>query len=244
MAMNNRLLRPRDSGFSPKSIAGLQIWLDASDASSLTLNGSTVSQWRDKSGNGFHASQATANNQPTYTSSAVYGRPALSFDGSNDSMRISASLDATHSAFFVVKMNLRKIAGILGGSLNDDLIYLDGNTFSGTKYGACGIGFAVYGGGTITTGVYEIVSAVLSGSTLPSNLSMWTNGTGGPVTVATAGAAPAARMTANLHLGSSAGSHWLNGFIAEAIVYDVALAASQRQAVEKYLGTKYGISVA
>jgi hypothetical protein len=49
--------------------ASLALWLDAADASTITLNGSTVSQWNDKSGNARHATQATAASQPTYVSS-------------------------------------------------------------------------------------------------------------------------------------------------------------------------------
>jgi hypothetical protein len=32
MPMNPRLLRPRASGFDPRSISGLALWLDAADA--------------------------------------------------------------------------------------------------------------------------------------------------------------------------------------------------------------------
>lgn len=246
MAMSPRLLRPRNA-FSPRSISGLQLWLDASDAASVTLNGSTVSQWSDKSGGNRHATQGTANNQPTYTTNAVNGRPALSFDGTNDSFRSTAALGSSHSVFAVVKMNVRKIAGIVAGGNADqaDLIYGDGSSaFSGTRYGAFGVARAVYGGGTITTSVYQVVTAVLSGGTLPSNLSMWTNGTGGVVTTVTAGTAPNAKLDASIYIGTSAGNHFLNGDIAELIFYTSALSTSNRQRVERYLGTKYGITVA
>lgn len=42
------------------------LWLDAADASTITLNNLTVSQWNDKSGNARHVSQATAANQPVW----------------------------------------------------------------------------------------------------------------------------------------------------------------------------------
>ena len=84
MAMNQKLLRPGASGFNPKSIAGLSLWLDASDSSTITLNGATaVSEWRDKSGNGYAVSQATANNQPALTGT-IRGRACIDFDGAND----------------------------------------------------------------------------------------------------------------------------------------------------------------
>jgi hypothetical protein len=42
------------------------VWLDAADASTITLNGATVSQWNDKSGNARNAVQATTAYQPLY----------------------------------------------------------------------------------------------------------------------------------------------------------------------------------
>jgi hypothetical protein len=61
----------------------LALWLDAADASTITLNGSTVSQWRDKSGNARHVSQATAANQPTLTAFGLNGKPVVTFDGAD-----------------------------------------------------------------------------------------------------------------------------------------------------------------
>ncbi len=46
------------------SLIQTALWLDAADTNTITLNGSTVSQWNDKSGNGRNAVQATASNQP------------------------------------------------------------------------------------------------------------------------------------------------------------------------------------
>ena len=42
------------------------LWLDAASSDTITINGSNVSQWDDKSGNGAHAVQATAGEQPTH----------------------------------------------------------------------------------------------------------------------------------------------------------------------------------
>jgi hypothetical protein len=81
--MSPRLLRPVASGFNPKSIAGLQAWFDASVLSSMTFNSTTVSQWNDLSGNGYHATQSTALLQPTYTATGMNGKPALDFLDTN-----------------------------------------------------------------------------------------------------------------------------------------------------------------
>lgn len=72
MAMNNRLLRPRASGgFLPSTISGLEIWLDASKASSVTLNGSNVSEWRDRrASSSAKVAQTVAAQQPTWSAAS------------------------------------------------------------------------------------------------------------------------------------------------------------------------------
>lgn len=59
--------------------SALALWLDADDASTITLNGSTVSQWRDKSVNARHVSHATASVQPAYLTNHLNGRAGIDF---------------------------------------------------------------------------------------------------------------------------------------------------------------------
>jgi hypothetical protein len=207
-----------------------------------------VSEWRDKSGNGRNFSQSTGNNQPTVTTNAQNSRNTFGFDGTNDTMTGPAgfSLTSTHTVVAVVRPDVRKIAGLLSGSITQsNLIYGDGSaSFSGTKFGAFGVGRAVYGGGTITTGAFQLFSAVMSGGTLPADLSMFTNGAGGAVSTETAGTAPGAAMTANLLLGTTQGSQFWDGDIAEVAIWDRALSSAERATAERGLGKKWGITVA
>ena len=57
--------------------ADLALWLDAEDTSTITLNGTTVAQWNDKSGNNYHMSQATGALQPRYVAAGMNGKPTL-----------------------------------------------------------------------------------------------------------------------------------------------------------------------
>jgi hypothetical protein len=75
----------------PTSIADLKAWFDGSDSASMILSGSSVSQWNDKSGNGFNAAQATAANKPTLVSSVLNGKSIVRFDGSNDFLSFGSS---------------------------------------------------------------------------------------------------------------------------------------------------------
>lgn len=90
MPMNPRLMRPlarRQApapAFSPLSLTGLKLWLDATDSSSITLNGGNVSEWADKSPEGNDATQGVAAEQPLYQSNSINGLSAVVFDGSDD----------------------------------------------------------------------------------------------------------------------------------------------------------------
>jgi hypothetical protein len=60
----------------------LAIWFDAADLSTITY-GTGVSQWRDKSGFGRNAAQATGTNQPTWNASLQRGYPSIFFAGAS-----------------------------------------------------------------------------------------------------------------------------------------------------------------
>lgn len=66
------------------------LWLDAADASTITLNGSTVSQWNDKSGNARNAVQAIAAYQPLYSATAINNKPAVVTDGVDDALFVNS----------------------------------------------------------------------------------------------------------------------------------------------------------
>lgn len=73
----------------PDDVGTLLLWLDADDSSTISI-GVGVAQWDDKSGQGNHLVQAVTTEQPTILSSAINGRDAISFDGINDSLRVSS----------------------------------------------------------------------------------------------------------------------------------------------------------
>jgi hypothetical protein len=82
--------------FAPTDIAGLQLWLDASDATSVTLDGSNnVEQWNDKSGNVRHATQATALLRPAYISAAKNGLNAIRHTAAGTLRLVTANQNAT-----------------------------------------------------------------------------------------------------------------------------------------------------
>ena len=89
--MNPRLLRPLASGFNPRSIAGLVGWWDFSDASTLgptasgtgtVSNNGPIKYVEDKSGAGAAMLQTGSDSAaPTYLAAAQYGLGVAGFDG-------------------------------------------------------------------------------------------------------------------------------------------------------------------
>ena len=159
-------------------IAGLQLWLDADDSDTITLNGSTVSQWNDKSGNDYHVSQGTASNQPTYTASALNSKSVVRFDGAGDRLFNTTAQPVSGSSnrtiFIVFSCN--------SASPNDYSLYF------GSPNGGYGeifaisqeIGVRVNQGNRIfnqsnNDGSHSFVTFIQNGTNI-SNVDAWKNG--------------------------------------------------------------------
>ena len=76
--------------FDPKTIAGLQLWLDGDDATTLfdettggalVAAGGAVARWEDKSGSNRHATQDTFGRRPNRQDNVQATRRVLRFDG-------------------------------------------------------------------------------------------------------------------------------------------------------------------
>ncbi|MFU2325562.1 family 16 glycosylhydrolase [Pseudomonas sp. NFX98] len=63
---------------------GLVLWLDAADASTMTLNAQNfVQQWKDKSGKSNHATVDDGASQPQRMANALNGHPVIRFSGAS-----------------------------------------------------------------------------------------------------------------------------------------------------------------
>lgn len=238
MPMNPRLLRPRASGFSPKNISGLAVWLDATDTSTLTFNSTSVSQWADKSGNGRNATQATALNQPT--TGTINGKQAIAFDGTSDHLSLgdlSAAFPSAATAFYVVT----KSEGANQGS------YMAASTSNNA-------GWWRFGGGSSYLGIFRNnrlgatainldannvnCVGVLSSS---STYDVYLQGT--RILTTTADFAGGTNHLIGAGMDSSSNLYYIQGRIGEVIYYNRALSAADIATVYKYLSKKWGFTL-
>lgn len=81
VADNFTLTGGEPSGPWTPSVIRTELWLDASDASTITASSGAVSEWRDKSGNGYHVSNGgVTSTKPTVLPSELNGLDTLRFE--------------------------------------------------------------------------------------------------------------------------------------------------------------------
>ena len=91
---------PTASAFTPLAVPGCALWLDGADQTSMTLNQSTLTNWRDKSGNGYMAlSFSNAVSPPTWASNVQNGRGVVQYAVGNGSFVSSFTITPAMTVF-------------------------------------------------------------------------------------------------------------------------------------------------
>lgn len=81
----SHIINPFQVNWTPAQLgSGLKAWYDAADLDTIVASAGAVSEWKDKSGNGFHLTQGSASLQPKTGTRSLGGRNVMDFDGSDD----------------------------------------------------------------------------------------------------------------------------------------------------------------
>ena len=232
--------------------ASLALWLDADDAGTITLNGSTVSQWNDKSGNGRNISQAAASQQPTWNATGLNSKPTLVFDGSNDMLlNQNAGSVGVENITLVAVMRYVSAAG-------QDLPMGVGQTgaFRAVRSlfrssGGTTQGFATWASdaagsslSTDTGGTHHIFEAVMANS---NSVNLYRDGvidTGAPRALSSSPALPVTfnGFSIGSLQGNAVGNYYSNIEVSEALVLYTDVSNADRQKLEGYLAHKWGLT--
>lgn len=236
-----KLLRPFGRPFSPLDVSGCALWLDAADQSTVTLSGTNVTQWNDKSGAGTNATAGTST-YPVYQSTGgPNSMPIITLRGSNDYFTVSNNFSPAQypDLCYLIAMRIATTQpGTSGGILS---------THNGTTYArSLGIGDTgnylqqgVFGNAYNVVGGNVTESWMLAGLQYYSNTAtaatMYQNGT------ATTGYAPSTGSnTAGFKIGAYTASVLnANVDVGEILVYGASLTLAQRQLLEGYLANKW-----
>lgn len=230
-------------------VSGYSLWLDGADDSSFTYSsGTLVSQWSDKSGNSRHFTQATTANQPNRISTIRQNNyPVVQFwQGGADTARW-----------------LEKTSYDWAGSDNTVFIVMKGNTATGSYQSAfaaktsSGLSYAITGASTYQYAIFKNGVAPYAYNLIPTvgtaDVAVWKSGAiaGGSVTTAFYKNGTAASSTQTItglststtaQVGANNTAESLYGYICEVLVYPSQLSDGDRNSVEAYLKSKWGIS--
>jgi len=234
--------------------SGLKVHLDAGVG--VTSSGGSVSQWSDQSGNSNHVYQATAANQPALFASVINGLPVVRFDGNlasggvNADFMLSTNTLAsmiTNNAYttFTVFKPTTVFRNTSPGYTND-VVFGDSHGYvalalrkPGTLPAASlyAYNFSSTDDQAIvatTTGQFYIATTRLASGVLSLDV------LGGPSATVASGTTATTGV-----LGLSSGYVFnqtiFRGDIAELLIYNRALNATERADVQLYLNEKYGL---
>jgi hypothetical protein len=226
---------------APTDISGCVLWLDGADSSaaSMTLNGSLVETWKDKSGAGNNAT-ATGTARPTLTGSGLNGKSVLTFDGSANAMQIAANAAFnTNDVTYIVVFKQ--------GAAANKGVYTKLNASAGTN----GFGLVVRsdpqiwllqknagGAQVLTSSANPTTQARIYSVTSSSSATGYLDGLSSATSASTADHSLVQRVM----VGSRDSSEYLNGYIAEVIHYNRVLTRTELAQVEALLATKWGVS--
>lgn len=217
---------PAPSGFNPMSLGNLSLWLDANYG--VTLNGSNVSQWDDRSGNGNNFIQASASNQPLFVSNGINtSLPIITFDGVNDVMSLAIGLTVSNITFYIVyKRNVDSQQFVI--AFNASIYpYIQ-------KPGEFQMGNNAFGTGGMITGDWYITNGV--GNSDGSLVKGYSNNTQIGSTIS----GSSFNYLTMQSLGSS-DFGLIDGSIAELLVFDEVHDDTKRNQMHEYLNDKYSI---
>ena len=96
---NIATMTPFFTGFTPRQIPGLALWLDSTDSSTISFSsGSNISQWRDKSGSSNHFSLTSG----TTTTVVDNGKTVVNFPSGAIMSSANQITFTTSSGFYIV----------------------------------------------------------------------------------------------------------------------------------------------
>ena len=229
----------RAKQFDPRTLGNMSLWLDAADASTITLNGSGVSQWNDKSGNGRNATQSTAAIQPTYTTNNLNGRPTLRAVGDKNMVVSGWTYANTNTSVFVFRGSALNQGIAQRGTLNDGpRSALQGSptvTLRTTIHGSSAT--QITAEAPYTLNQWAIGASIITSSTIAT----YSNGT------FSAAASYSPGLSGNLGLVlfalNTSNLYAINGGIAEFMAWDRSLSEAEVTRVARYLSKKWGIAI-
>lgn len=228
-----------------------QLWLDASDSSTLydaTSGGSLVAadgaiaRWEDKSGNARHVTQSTLANRPLRKTAVLNGLDVTLFDGTNDLLETTFASFGT-SYYIIAITRATNATSAIGGVLccrsktlanpiNPQVSYNTGSSQFPIRDSAGNINT------NNITGLANNTWYSFDGLRSGSNITTYRDGTAGTTGTNTLGTTTTTVTAVGaIYSGTATPGSYLSGNIAEIVVVPIA----DREITEGYIHWKWGL---
>lgn len=245
---NRSVTGPPPALDSPDGIPGLVLWLRAEDET--YADGEAAASWTDRSGSGNHGAAPSTATRPVFRTNRLNGRPAFQFTRTA-SQEFRLPLATFNGMDSMNDMTLFTVAKWSGSGVPSGLFGV-WNTAAGFP----NIHLEVNSGGSLRHRVGAMDSVTVTAAVAGNEWSVLAGSMAG------AGDTPLARVFKNgqligsriqspgdtlfsgyqvMAVGSSNPGRNFNGDIAEVLLYNRDLRATERAFVDAYLGTRYAL---
>lgn len=233
--------------WTPASLgAALKAWFKADTG--ITLNSTTVSAWADQSGNGANVSQGSAGNQPTFQGTGFNGLPTVLFVAASATSLSSAAsalaMGAAAASVFIVGQMLTgtsdygRAVSFQGGNAGADestagsgaLILRNSLSNAFGSYASSGLRCSQ----AISLATNYRIGVIYDGSAATPYLNNVAGTPGGAFSTAFAAAG-------TLRLGTDPAGVFWGGAISEVVIANAALSSGDRDSLDSYFRSKWGL---
>lgn len=236
----------------PTAIPGCVAWLDAADTSTITSSSGSVSSVRNKADVQIPFIQATGGSQPTTGSNTIGGNNVITFNGSSQYLTANGLATLFSGAdvpcsFFVVFSPSASVSiatpWAMGREASTNALFMNDNgTTNGLRVLRRDVSSTSVS--ATTTVVSNGTTAISSGIFTGTSLNAFLNGTSYYNATFDVGSLTLDRFTVGARNSGGSIVSYLNGSIAELILYKRSIATSEHTAVIRYLSNKWGVSAA
>jgi len=225
--------------FSPNKLSGLQLWLDASDASTVTESSGLISEWSDKSSNNNNATQVVGADQPTYRLNDINGLNSIDFTAvTTPYFTLSSELELlslTIIAVFVNTMTGAEGQILAHSTVNNQALRFDPDIGSFGRF-SCNDGSSLLSF-NFTSSIVDTTTILKAQYEVGDDKSLLVNGAvvaansyDGDMDIDQVG-----RLLSNVAN--------MGGKLGELIVYDKILTPTESSSVDNYLANKWGVNL-
>ena len=235
-----------DESVNSDTLIDLQVWYDAADTATFTpspSDESSITQWRDKSVLA-HNANSTGSKKPTYENTTLQaGYGYIEFDGVNDLLSVNPFTQLQNKSGYTVFL-VSKLADTTGiqyfteTNQNDLRMNSNGTTMEVGMQGAV----ATVASEANTN--WSVHTIVFDGTQTGNAARLVYRKNKTAKTLSFTGTVAATTNASNTHFyigNSGSEASPMQGFVAELILFDKTLTATEYANVENYLTTKWGL---